>query len=76
MENEVVNVITAEIAKLELGPGDVLLVVLKGNSIAYERAKEFHEHIGRVLGHPRFILVDANMVEFKVGKAPADHVQD
>jgi phospholipid N-methyltransferase len=71
------EVLAVEITKLELGPGDVLVVQLKHEAIrSMERVREFSDHLHKVLGHDRFIILDADAVELQVAKRPADHVQD
>ncbi len=73
METEVLAV---EIAKLELGPGDVLVCSLKGIDLNMNRVRELGDHLRKMLGHERFIILDSNAVELSVAKAPAEHVQD
>lgn len=71
------DVLAVEIAKLELGPGDAVICMLKGTDINYSRAREFSDALYKVLGHHRFLILNSNAVELKVAKYPgADHVQD
>lgn len=71
-----VEVVTAEIAKLELGPQDVLLVQMK-TEITDKRCNEISDLLRSVLGHSRFIVSTPNVAEFSIIEQPeGDHVQD
>ena len=71
------EVLKMEIAKLEIGPTDMLVMAVEPG-FDLETRVGLSKHIHRILGHNRFIVVQRGQIDFSLAKFnEADgHVQD